>query len=225
MKSSLLRKFIMGATGLFLISFITVHLLVNSFSLGWFWDGRELFNLGSHFMATNPLIQVTQYVLAAGFLIHIIWGVALTIQNKKARAVNYAKNKPAANSGFSSRSMIQTGMLVLVFLILHMKDFFIPVKFGDIAHYEIESHGVTKLVPDDYSIMMDLFSQPLYVGIYVLAFIMLGIHLSHAFQSAFQSLGANNARWTPILKKISLVFCIVIAAGFSAIALTHFINS
>lgn len=227
MSSSLIRKFIMGITGLFLISFITVHLLVNSFSLGWGWDGQKLFNLGSHFMATNPLIQVMQYVLAAGFLIHIIWGIMLTAQNNKARTVKYAMNKASANSEFSSRSMIYTGMLVLIFLVLHMKDFFIKIKFDhdNIGTYNVVKDGLTKTIQNDYSLMLDLFSNPLYVGIYVLAFVLLGIHLHHGFQSAFQSLGARSPKYTPIIKKLGLVFCVVIAVGFSAIALTHYVNS
>lgn len=225
MKSSLIRKYVMGITGLFLISFISIHLLVNSFSLGWGWDGKSLFNVGSHFMASNPLIQVMQYVLALGFLIHIIWGISLTIQNNKARGVKYAKNNPSANSGFSSRSMIYSGMLVLLFLILHLKDFFWEIKFGTLDHYSLESAGVMTEVQNDYALMVELFSNPLYVGVYVLAFILLGIHLHHGFQSAFLSLGARSPKYTPIIKKLGVAFCILITVGFSAIAITHFINS
>lgn len=225
MNSSLIRKYVMGITGLFLISFIVIHLLINSFSLGWGWDGKELFNLGSHFMATNPIIQVMQYVLALGFIVHIGWGISLTLKNNKARAVKYVKNNAAVNTGFSSRSMIYTGLLVLLFLILHIKDFFVEVKWGGLDHYMIESGGVEKLVQDDYSIMIDLFSNPLYVGLYLFAFIMLGIHLHHGFQSAFQSLGAQNSKFTPMIKKTGVAFCILVAVGFSAISLTHFFSS
>lgn len=207
--SSIGRKVIMGLSGLFLITFITVHLLVNSFSL----VSKELFNAGSHFMGSNPVIQVMQYVLALGFLIHIVMGIVLTLQNRAARPVNYVHNKPAANSTFSSRYMIYTGVLVMVFIFLHMKHFFVPIKF---------EHGTFET---DYDLLMTVFSNPIYVLIYVLAFVALGIHLHHGFQSAFQSIGANHPKYTPFIKKLGLLFCYVVAIGFSSIALFHFFNS
>ena len=204
----------MSLSGLFLITFIVIHLLINAFSLGLFWDGRELFNAGSHFMATNPLIQIMQYVLALGFIIHIIMGIRLTLQNNGARSVKYANNNPGENSSFSSRSMIITGMLVLLFLVLHIKDFFIEIKFNELGG-----------LPSDYDLLLAVFSKPLYVGLYVFAFIALGVHLNHGFQSAFQSLGVNNKKCTPIIKNLGVLFCVVVALGFSTIAIFHFINT
>ena len=212
--SSVGRKFIMGLSGFFLITFIVVHLLINLFSLGLGWDGRELFNAGSHFMATNPLIQIMQYVLAAGFIIHIAMGIRLTIQNNAARPIKYAYNKPGENSSISSRSMIITGMLVLAFLVLHMKDFFIEIKFNDLGG-----------LPSDYDLLIDVFSNPLYVVLYVLSFIALGIHLNHGFQSAFQTMGLNHKKYNPIIKATGAIFCVIITLGFSSIALMHFIQS
>ena len=199
---------------MFLITFIAVHLLVNSFSLGFGWDGRELFNEGSHFMATNPLIQVMQYVLAAGFIIHIVMGIKLTIQNNEARPIKYAYNKPEVNSSFSSRSMIITGLLVLLFLILHIKDFFVEIKFNDLGG-----------LPSDYDLLLAVFSNPIYVGLYVFAFIALGIHLNHGFQSAFQSLGLNHKKYNSLIQNAGRAFCIIVALGFSLIAIVHYVNS
>lgn len=211
--NSIGRKFIMGLSGLFLIVFMMVHLTLNLFSLGLCWDGRELFNAGSHFMATNPLIQIMQYVLALGFIIHIIMGIQLTIQNNAARSKKYISNNPSANSSFSSRSMIITGVLVLLFLVLHIKDFFVEIKFNELG-------GLSS----DYDLLLAVFSKPLFVGLYVVAFILLGIHLNHGFQSAFQSLGINHKKYNPIIKGASVLFCIVVAVGFSSIALFHFFN-
>lgn len=221
MKTSIARKIVMGLTGLFLISFIAIHLLVNSFSL----ISAELFNNGSHFMATNPVIQIMQYVLAAGFIIHIGLGIKLTIQNKAARGVNYAKNNAAANSDFSSRSMIVTGLLVLAFIVLHMKDFFMEVKFGDLGQAAYTHHGLTQLVQNDYSLMQAVFGNPLYVALYVIAFIALGIHLNHGFQSAFQSLGLNHSNYNKLIKGAGVAFSALITFGFSAIAIAHFVWS
>lgn len=211
--NSIGRKFIMGLSGLFLIVFMMVHLTLNLFSLGLCWDGRELFNAGSHFMATNPLIQIMQYVLAAGFIIHMFMGVRLTLQNNAARPIKYAVNKPGENSSFSSRSMAVTGILILLFLILHLKDFFIEIKFNDLGG-----------LASDYDLLLAVFSNKLYVGLYVIAFIVLGIHLNHGFQSSFQTLGLNHKKYNPLIKGASVLFCIVIAVGYSAIALFHFFN-
>lgn len=221
MKTSIARKIVMGLTGLFLISFISIHLLVNSFSL----VSAEMFNRGSHFMGTNPLIQIMQYVLAAGFIIHIGIGIRLTMQNKAARGINYAKNNAAVNSEFSARSMIYTGLLVLAFIILHIKDFFMEVKFGDLGHVEYTSHGVTKFLQNDFSLMQAVFANPLYVALYVIAFIALGIHLNHGFQSAFQSLGINHSKYNALIKGAGVAFSALIAFGFSAIAIAHYIWS
>ena len=115
--SSIFRKFIMALTGLFLISFLLIHLIINLFTLA---PSKDLFNEAAHFMATNPVIYVMQYVLALGFIIHIVMGIKLTIQNKIARSKNYAYNQMSKNTDFSSRSMIISGVLIILFLILRL---------------------------------------------------------------------------------------------------------
>jgi len=201
LKSSLAKKYWMAITGLFLVTFMIVHLGVNLT----LFIGEETFNAASEFMATNPLIQVMQYVLAAGFIFHIVLGIVLTRINREARPVGYIKNNTAANSSWSSQSMILTGIIVLLFLVLHLKDYFFQMKFG-----EVES---------DYVLVTELFNNPVYTGIYVLAFILLGLHLSHGFQSSFQSVGVYHSRYTPFIKWCGTVFSIIVAIGFSVIAL------
>lgn len=203
--SSIARKFWMAITGFFLITFLVVHLAVNLF----LFLGEDAFNTATHFMATNPLIQVMQYVLAAGFLGHIIMGIKLTLQNKAARPVKYAYENASANATWSSRNMIITGLLVLVFLVLHLKDFFFVMKFG--------------VVPNgDYELVTGLFKDPIYVGIYVLAFIALGLHLNHGFQSAFQSVGFQNNNWKGTLQTLGTLYSVLIALGFASIAISFF---
>ncbi|MCF6213895.1 MAG: succinate dehydrogenase cytochrome b subunit [Flavobacteriaceae bacterium] len=210
LSSSIGRKVVMALTGFFLITFLIVHLGIN---LSLFW-GPEAFNEASEFMATNGVIQVMQYVLAAGFIMHIILGVKLELQNRSSRGVKYAVNKPSENSSFSSRNMIVTGIIVLLFLILHLKDFFVELKFFDKGGFST-----------DYDLVTALFKNPVYTAIYVIAFILLGIHLSHGFQSAFQSTGANYNKYKRCLKNTGIAFSILIAVGFSAIALYFsFIN-
>ncbi len=204
LSSSVGRKVVMSLSGLFLITFLLVHLGVNLT----LFIGQDTFNGASHFMATNPLIQVMQYVLAAGFIFHIILGIWLELKNRASRPIKYAKNNAAANSGWASRNMIYTGILVLLFIILHLKDFFVKIKFGE--------------VHDDYQLVIELFKNPIYVLIYVVAFILLGIHLSHGFQSAFTSVGARAPKYLKCVKNLGMAFSYFIALGFSVIAICFY---
>jgi succinate dehydrogenase / fumarate reductase cytochrome b subunit len=207
--SSIAKKFIMALSGLFLIVFLLVHLGVNLLLLS---SNPDLFNEASHFMATNPLIQIMQYVLALGFVVHILSGVALTVQNYLARPNRYAMNRPSENASLESRTMIVSGGLVLLFLLLHMRNFFYYIKFGQLPE------------GGDYVLVTDLFDIWYYTMIYVASFIILGFHLNHGFQSSFQSLGANNKFWGQIWKKAGTIYSVIIAGGFSIIALYLFFN-
>ena len=208
--SSIVRKFIMALSGLFLIIFLITHLVINSLTLA---SSKDLFNEAAHFMATNPIIYAMQYVLALGFIIHIGMGIKLTIQNKRARSQEYVYNKMSKNTDLSSRSMIVSGGLVIVFLALHLRDYFYQMKFIGLPE------GTT-----DYDLVVNLFTNPYYTAVYVIAFIVLGVHLNHGFKSAFQSMGANHKKYNPLIKIVSTAYSIVIALGFSTIAIFHFIN-
>lgn len=200
----------MALSGLFLIIFLITHLVINSLTLA---SSKDLFNEAAHFMATNPIIYAMQYVLALGFIIHIGMGIKLTIQNKRARSQEYVYNKMSKNTDLSSRSMIVSGGLVIVFLALHLRDYFYQMKFVGLPE------GTT-----DYDLVVNLFTNPYYTAVYVIAFIFLGIHLNHGFKSAFQSMGANHKKYNPLIKIVSTAYSIVIALGFSTIAIFHFIN-
>lgn len=208
--SSIGRKFVMSLTGLFLITYLIVHLSINLLTL----VDAHLFNEASHFMATNWFIQAMQYVLAAGFVIHIAQGMLLSVRNAKARPVNYSYNRPSASSGFSSRSMLVTGLVIFLFLIIHLRNYFWELKFDDMEGYT-----------NDYDLVVGLFANPVYTAVYVFSFILLAVHLNHGFQSAFQSLGANHPGYTPGIKKLGVLYCIVMGGGFSLIALVHYFNS
>ena len=149
--SSIVRKFIMALSGLFLIIFLITHLVINSLTLA---SSKDLFNDAAHFMATNPIIYAMQYVLAIGFIIHIGMGVKLTIQNKRARSQEYVYNKMSKNTDLSSRSMIISGGLVIVFLALHLRDYFYQMKFVGLPE------GTT-----DYDLVVNLFTNPYYLSL------------------------------------------------------------
>ena len=200
------RKFAMALTGLFLVIFLVVHLSVNLT----LFLGPESFNEASHFMAHNPLIQAMQFVLAFGFIYHIFLGIVLTLQNWKARgSERYAKNRWAEHTPFNSRTMIYTGVLVLLFLILHLGDYFVPMKKAQFNHEPM----------DHYEHVVALFGNPVYVIIYVIAFILLAIHLSHGFQSAFQSIGWRHGKYLGLINFLGKLYFWIIGLGFSAIAI------
>ncbi len=211
--SSLTKKFIMAFAGLFLIVFLLVHLSINLLLL--INDGGELFNAAAHFMGTNIIIKVMEIFLIAGFLIHIILGIILQIQNWMARPVRY-KVEGYSHTSFFSKFMIHTGAIVLAFLILHFFNFYF-IRFGIVEVPE----GVTKLTHeghiDFYSVARVLFENTAYTVIYILCFVFLAFHLNHAFQSAFQSLGLNHSKYTPAIKTLGLIYSILIPLGFTII--------
>jgi succinate dehydrogenase / fumarate reductase, cytochrome b subunit len=203
--TSITKKFVMALAGLFLLTFLPVHLFINLMLLK---SDPQPFNSAAHFMATFPVIKVMEVVLFAAILIHISWGVMLQIQNWLARPVSYARNAKTETS-FFSKFMIWTGATILTFLILHWFNFYF-MKIG-----------LVKGNPDDfYSVAHDLFKLPVYDIIYLTCFALLGFHLFHAFYSAFQTLGLNHRLWNPLVRPIALIYAVLIPAGFALISIS-----
>ena len=181
--SSIGRKFAMALSALFLIVFLLQHFTINFTSV----FSEDLFNELSHFMGTNPLVQfLLQPVLMFGILYHFIMGFILEAKNRAARPVKYASNNGAANSTWMSRNMIYSGLFILFFLGFHFNDFWIPEM--NYKYVEFKAEDPTRY----YSELLHMFENPIRVGVYVLSFIFLSLHLLHGFQSAFQSVGARN---------------------------------
>jgi succinate dehydrogenase / fumarate reductase cytochrome b subunit len=220
-KSSVGRKILMALSGLFLIVFLLQHLSINMLSV----ISADAFNEVSHFMGTNPIVQfVLQPILIFGVIFHFVMGIKLEIENKKARPIKYVESGAASNSSWMSRNMIITGLVVLAFLGLHFYDFWvheITKKFieGDMSG--LGADGEFRYYSD---VVGKFAGDPVRVGIYVLSFVLLSLHLMHGFQSAFQSMGANHKKYTPIIKKLGSLYAIVVPAGFVVVALYHFIN-
>lgn len=207
--SSLSKKFVMALAGLFLLTFLPVHLVINLMLLK---KDPEPFNSAAHFMATFPVVKVVEIALFAAILIHILWGIYLQIQNWLARPVGYVSGNKSETS-FFSKFMIWTGASILTFLVLHFFNFYF-IKLG--------------LVPGDpenfYSVVHNLFKIPAYNYIYLVCFGLLGLHLYHAFSSAFQTLGLNHRIWTPVVKVFALIYSILVPAGFAFISLTLWLS-
>lgn len=202
----------MGLTGLFLISFLLVHCGVNA--LIFLNDGGHAFNEGAEFMGTNPLIRTMEIVLFAGLILHIVKGLMLWSQNNKARPVAYAVQNGKANSTWYSRSMGLLGTLLLMFLIIHLKHFWVVSRLTD----EITSGQETL-----YGEMKEVFEHLWVVVLYVLAMVSLAYHLLHGFQSAFQSLGMNHHKYTPAIKWVGAAFAIIIPFIFALMPIAmHF---
>lgn len=216
LNSTLGRKLVMALTGLFLVTFLIVHLSGNFQLL--MNDNGEAFNAYAKFMTTNPVIKTASYVLYAGILIHVIWSIILTAQNRKARPVRYAVEKSAANSAWNSRNMGVLGTIILIFLIIHLRNFWYEMHFGEIG---VDINGNKDL----FKVVSAAFAQPLYVALYVLSMVGLGYHLSHGFASGFQTLGLNHPKYTPFIKKLGNLIAILIPVGFAIIPIIMYFKT
>lgn len=217
--SSLARKYWMAATGLFLCTFLVGHLLGNLQLFVTGEEGRDAFNAYGLFMTTFPVVKVLSYVTYISILLHAVDGIILARQNKAARPVGYVKERQSVNASWASRKMALLGTLTLFFIIVHMRSFWYEMHFGSVATYTVE--GVE--YKDLWTITVAAFENWWYTGFYVLALLGLAFHLSHGFQSSFQTLGINHKRYTPIIKTAGTAFAWLIPAGFIAVALFLFI--
>ncbi len=195
----------MAFLGIFLMIFLVVHLGINLCLLR--SDGGAWFTAAAHFMGTNYVIKVFEVILMGGFVLHILIGIILQIQNWMARPVRY-KVINKTYTPFMSKYMIYTGGIVLVFLIIHFMNFYF-IKLGWISTTLI-SEGE----PDFYNIARALFMQPFYSLLYIVLFIALGFHLNHAFQAAWQTLGVNHPQYDNCIHWFGTLYAIIIPLGF-----------
>lgn len=203
--SSVSKKFVMALAGLFLLLFLPLHLVINLMLLK---SDPEPFNKAAHFMASFPLIKIVEIVLIAAILIHVSWGIFLQIRNWLSRPIGYAGGNKSETS-FFSRFMIWTGASVLTFLVLHFFNFYF-IRLG-----------LVQGNPENfYSVAHNLFKIPAYNYIYLACFALLGLHLFHAFSSAFQTLGLNHRIWTPVVNVLAWIYAILLPAGFAFISIT-----
>jgi succinate dehydrogenase / fumarate reductase cytochrome b subunit len=215
LKSSIAKKVAMALSGIFLITFLSLHFFINMISV----FSAETFNMMSHFMGYNPVIQfVMQPVLILGVVFHFVMGIVLELKNKNARPVSYAKYNGAANASWASRNMIVSGLVVLAFIGLHFYDFWVQ----EITYKYIDGNAIdaTRYYPE----LVAKFVSPVRTGLYCLAFILLSLHLWHGFNSSFQSVGFNN-KFSKSLHKLGYAFAIIVPFGFIFIALFHHFNN
>jgi succinate dehydrogenase / fumarate reductase cytochrome b subunit len=205
--SSVGRKVLMGLTGLFLCSFLVLHLYINLFLFR--SDTGHEFDVYAEFMATYPLLRPLEIVLFAGFLFHALIGTMLWLANRTARPSRYAVSKAGESSTLSSRIAFVTGALVAVFLVVHVNTFFVKSRFF--------SHGETM-----YELVADAFRNPVYDLFYVIAMFFLAFHLKHGFQSAFQTFGLRQKKYERLIDWTAVVFWLVLPVCFAAIPIYFF---
>lgn len=214
--STIGRKYAMALSAIFLLIFLIMHLSVNLLSV----FGKDAFNAASEFMGYNWLVQfIMQPILIFAVLFHFVMGVVLERKNKSARPVRYGVNNASANTTWMSRNMIYSGLVILAFLVLHMYDFWLH----EMEYKYIPGGGPldsARFWPELHAKFADLWR----VIFYVIAFVLLGLHLGHGFQSSFQSIGARHPKYTPIIKKLGKCYSIVIPLGFIIVAIFHYVT-
>ena len=213
LSSTIGRKYAMALSAMFLLIFLIMHMSINLISV----FSADAFNEASHFMGHNPLIQfVMQPILLIGVIFHFVMGFVLEIKNNKARPTKYAVNGASNNSTWMSRNMIVTGGLILIYLIIHLVDFWVPTISKNYLGME---NGLT-----EFEHLQEKFQASWRVALYLISFVLLGLHLAHGFQSSFQSVGARHPKYTPVIKAFGTWYSILIPFGFVVVAIFHFIN-
>tara|TARA_B100000989_G_scaffold83586_1_gene59904 strand:+ start:2778 stop:3482 length:705 start_codon:yes stop_codon:yes gene_type:complete len=226
LKSSIAKKYVMALTGLFLCLFLVGHLLGNLQLFIPGEEGQTAFNQYALFMTTFPAVKVLSYLTYGSVLFHLVDGIVLTVQNRRARPVSYAVEKGSSNSGWSSRNMALLGTIVLVFIVTHMQNFWWKMHFSEMPTQTVD--GV--VLKDLYTVVLNYFN-PLVnsfafaaVLLYVSGMVALGFHLWHGFASGFQSLGIRHAKYTIWIEMVGKGFAVLVPLAFAAIPLYLFIT-
>ncbi len=216
--SSIGKKLLMSLTGIFLILFLVVHLAGNLQLLK--DDGGMSFNIYAKLMTTNPVIKLIAYGNYFFILLHAVVGIMLALYNRSAKGQKYAVSNHN-NTTWASRNMALLGTLILAFILIHMGDFWLKMKLGQLPM--ITYPGVEGEIKDLYFRVAEAFKEPILVAAYVIGMMVLAFHLWHGFQSAFQTLGLNHKKYTPAIKAIGKAYAILIPLGFAIIPIYHFL--
>ncbi len=216
--TTLVKKIFMALTGLFLSFFLIIHLAGNLQLLLPEHIAHTQFNNYSHLLSGNPLIKVVSYVLYFSILYHIYDAFMLALGNRKANNSNYGKDARGAVSNWASRNMGILGSVILIFLIIHFKDYWYIYKFGELPFDEVGNKDI-------YLIVIESFKVLWYVVLYVVAIIALGFHLMHGVKSAVRTLGLYNERYILWVRYIGFTFSFMISLGFAIIPIFVYLKT
>lgn len=217
--SSITKKVIMSLVGLFLITFLLVHLGINLFLLPITENHKEIFLMSAEFMSTFPPMKIMEVFLMLGFAVHAIYAIIVQLQNWSARGKKGYVVASKTNVTLASKTMIYSGIVVMLFLILHFYHFYF-IKLGIVSSTVPLADGH----PDFYTMAINLFTNDaIFSSIYIIAFVFLWLHLRHAFQSAFQTMGWNHPKYTPFVKLLGEIYSVIVPLGFIIIPVYYMI--
>lgn len=211
----------MGLTGLFLISFLVVHVGVNACI--WANDGGVMFNKAAHFMGSTVVIRIMEVGLFAGIFLHIIQGYVLEFSNRSKRRIGYEVKMGNKGSKWYSRSMGLLGTILLLFFIIHWYQFWIPSRFTGVPGPEMELPD-GRSVHNMYALMQETFSHLWVVIVYVFACFSLCWHLVHGFQSAFRTIGVHHNKYLALINNVGIAFSVIVSLGFAMMPVTMYLG-
>ena len=196
--TSIGKKLLMAVTGFSFCWFLVMHLAGNLT----IYAGKDNFNAyAEHLHSLGPLVTIFEWILLTLAIVHVLTGAILFYQNYTSRPVRYAVDKRAGGRSLGSATMPYTGVIILAFVIFHLFNF----------------HFVDKTNTTIFQIVSSAFADPLYVGIYTAAMIVVAIHVSHGFWSLFQTIGANHPKYMPVIRGTGIVLSLIVAVGFGFI--------
>ena len=213
-QSTIFRKVLSAITGLFLVSFLLGHLAGNLQLFIPGVDGQTQFNKYALFMTTNPVVNMLSIITYLSIILHIIVTLYLTVLSRKARPIGYAVNNNSASSKWSSRNMSVLGVVILLFLIVHLRSFWYEMHFGNIPYQYLEDG--TKL-KDLHKITVSAFQNPLYTAFYILCMVALSYHLMHGVESAIQTIGLKLPSYERAIKYAGKFLALTIPTIFASI--------
>lgn len=216
----------MALTGLFLISFLTIHVGLNSCifnDLSFFNpnDNGSMFNRAADFMGNSLVIRIMEFGLFAGFIIHIIQGYAVEVKNRSLRKKGYKVSLGSRGSTWMSRSMALLGTLIFLYLVIHVAQFWVPSRITNTLE-NVTYNG--REVHNLFLRMYEVFQQPWVVILYLVGVISLGFHLLHGFHSAFRSMGVHNRKYLSLLKGLGYGFTAIVCLLFALMPVSMYLN-
>jgi succinate dehydrogenase / fumarate reductase cytochrome b subunit len=221
--SSVGKKIVMAVTGLSLILFLIVHVTVNAcmwaivFVPG---DNGEVFNKAAHWLGSTLVPRVLEIGLFLFIIIHIVQGYVLEIQNRQKRGISYHVKMGSEGSKWYRKSMGLLGTLIFLFLIVHIADFWIPSRFGDLDEVYYDGKEYHNL----YGKMIEVFQNPYIVTLYIVGCISLAWHLIHGFQSSFRTIGVSNKKYMAMINVTGIAFSIIVSLAFAMMPVSVYLG-
>ena len=220
------RKIVMALTGIFLVTFLIVHVGLNACIFA-DWvdtsDNGEMFNKAAHFMGSTIVTRLLEIVLFAGFILHIIQGYVVEAKNRARRGHGYQIALGSRGSTWMSRSMAILGTLIFLYLIMHVAQFWVPSRITKSLE-EVSYDGGRTQIHNLFLKMYEVFQSPVVVVLYLVGVAALGFHLLHGFHSAFRSMGVHNKKYLSLLKGLGYGFTAIVCIMFALMPISMYLN-